>query len=584
MNRIYEARIVSGLIFITATIILVGWIAINENARMEEFTERSTGRAVENGARIFEANCSSCHGVDGRGLAGVAPALNNPMLFGYNYLADLDSELAAVNAQLEAETDADARAGLQGRVAELEAERTARIETILYDWSDVVGTGDAAACADRDQNVNPALGYSEAQLCEVGTLGVQLNALDTQIEELEGIESADDLSIHISRREAEELAPLMQERDDLQTKFDASQAAENPGPELTAEEQERLAAVQEEIALLEADLKPYSDAQNQRQGINDRIARFQAVMDAHNQVVAAREQLAEAESALAALGEAPEDGADPNASERETLTASADEASTLLDSAEGARADAYQALLDNNEILFYNPNSTDSDGALTPANYNRLAQVSWTGTLYDFIEGTITSGRPTSASYWPNPMAAWSQTAGGPLRGDQVRNLTEFILNWNREFTVEDLRAVRQFARIPGETATGGDVFEDTVGTNAENILAELTAGRDAGEIAGDPAAGQTLFTELGCAGCHGQVNGAGPAVVGLWTRAQTNQDDRLTQTGFTDNPEGYLVHSIVNPHDFLVPGFGAVMPNNFGGRLTLEDLNNILAYLETQE
>jgi hypothetical protein len=35
-----ENRILIGLAAITATIILVGWIAINENARMEEFTEQ----------------------------------------------------------------------------------------------------------------------------------------------------------------------------------------------------------------------------------------------------------------------------------------------------------------------------------------------------------------------------------------------------------------------------------------------------------------------------------------------------------------------------------------------------------------
>ena len=39
-----EMRILIGVASITAMIILLGWIAIKENARMEEFTERSLGR------------------------------------------------------------------------------------------------------------------------------------------------------------------------------------------------------------------------------------------------------------------------------------------------------------------------------------------------------------------------------------------------------------------------------------------------------------------------------------------------------------------------------------------------------------
>ena len=39
------------------------------------------GRSVENGALLFEANCIGCHGVQGQGIPGVAPALNSEAFF-----------------------------------------------------------------------------------------------------------------------------------------------------------------------------------------------------------------------------------------------------------------------------------------------------------------------------------------------------------------------------------------------------------------------------------------------------------------------------------------------------------------------
>src|SRR5262249_44993934 len=51
----------------------------------------------------------------------------------------------------------------------------------------------------------------------------------------------------------------------------------------------------------------------------------------------------------------------------------------------------------------------------------RLAELKWGGTLQNYIESTVTSGRPVSALYFPQPMPAWGQMAGGPLRPDEVQ-------------------------------------------------------------------------------------------------------------------------------------------------------------------
>jgi mono/diheme cytochrome c family protein len=76
-----QNKIVVGIASFVGTMLLVGWIIINEPARMEVFTQQWEGRSIERGAELYLNNCYSCHAEDGLGLAGYAPALKNPMLF-----------------------------------------------------------------------------------------------------------------------------------------------------------------------------------------------------------------------------------------------------------------------------------------------------------------------------------------------------------------------------------------------------------------------------------------------------------------------------------------------------------------------
>ncbi|GAB1421719.1 hypothetical protein MASR2M15_19010 [Anaerolineales bacterium] len=96
-----EGRILLGITAFLASMILLGWIAINEESRMASFTRMFTGRSIERGAEAFANNCSTCHGTDGRGIAGRAPALDSPHLFGFDpfapILATIDEQNAAIN-------------------------------------------------------------------------------------------------------------------------------------------------------------------------------------------------------------------------------------------------------------------------------------------------------------------------------------------------------------------------------------------------------------------------------------------------------------------------------------------------------
>jgi len=83
-----KGQIALGMLAFLALIGVLVVVAIGEPGRMAEVTQAFEARQVETGASLFEANCRPCHGPQGRGIEGVAPALNAPDLFdGYRLAA-----------------------------------------------------------------------------------------------------------------------------------------------------------------------------------------------------------------------------------------------------------------------------------------------------------------------------------------------------------------------------------------------------------------------------------------------------------------------------------------------------------------
>ncbi|MDX2161885.1 MAG: c-type cytochrome [bacterium] len=354
-----EHRILVGTVAFLATIAIIGWIAINEPGRMAAFERQFSGRSIERGAALFANNCSTCHGVDGLGVVGRAPALNSPYLFGHDFFAEINREQQALEAELGAEGTTEARVTeIQARLTELQTQRA--------------------------------------------TLTQQLQA------------------------------------------------------------------------------------------------------------------------------------------------------------------------------------AVDAPGDYDPAAPDRLVNLGWGGGLYNFVFTTLVHGRPTSSSYWPQPMAAWAQTAGGPLRNDQLQDLTNYILNWDKgdDWTTEDALAVRQHPIRPVDASTVVASDIETVGRDVPAIVAELA------NYTGDVQNGMALYNgALACAGCH--MNAAvAPLTEGTWTRAETERlaDPAVQALGITD-PLSYVVHSIVLPNEYISPGYPAgVMPQNFGDRLTYQDMADLVAYLQSQD
>ncbi len=391
-----ENRVLVGITIFLATMVLVGWVAINEPGRMASFQQQHLARSIEKGAELFANNCATCHGPAGLG-SGRAPGLNNPQLFGVNFLASVDGEIA-------------------------------RLE----------------------------------------------DAIDT----LAAAEDTSDLS------------------------------------------NDQLDVLEDQLAVITAEF-----------------------------------------------------GEDPHAA-----------ATAALEAAQAER----QALIGQMQVAV--------DRGYDPEDPDRLGTLGWSGTLDSFVLTSLVSGRPVSTSYWPGPMPAWSLTAGGPMRQDQLEDLTNYIMNWggDRQWTIGDLLAVEQFAKIPVE---GGGLVEGSVAPDVANLqLTDIEANRAMidetidtvmaamPEMIGDPNNGQTLYNgALACAACHNNAAVA-PPTEGTYTRVLETRLQDPALAGYT--AEHYLIESILVPNAYIAPpSYPAnAMPQDFGQRLTAQDLLDLVAYIESQD
>ncbi len=177
----------------------------------------------------------------------------------------------------------------------------------------------------------------------------------------------------------------------------------------------------------------------------------------------------------------------------------------------------------------------------------RLQEVGYPGSLADYVRATVSGGRliSTRPDQFAGSMPPWSEDFGGPLRPDQIRNLTDFILNF------------------------------------------EATAGQEMGlptptPVADDPVArGKAIVLgKGGCVGCH-KIEGTiaqgtlGPDLTHVATAAETREPGVAVAD--------YLMTSLVNPSAFVVAGYpDNIMPKTFSQTLTPAELDDVVAYLST--
>jgi mono/diheme cytochrome c family protein len=162
-------------------------------------------------------------------------------------------------------------------------------------------------------------------------------------------------------------------------------------------------------------------------------------------------------------------------------------------------------------------------------------------------------------------MPTWSSRYGGPLRDDQVEDVTDFVLNWEAD-------AVTQTAETdpwqPFENAPMTDIF---TGAAVETAPAAEATG---------PLPPQELFVSMGCAGCHNidqpqTDSNKGPIAPNLGNFYE------IAGTKVAGEDAVTFTHtSIVNPNAYTEPGYNPVMPANFADRMSPEEIDSLVAWI----
>lgn len=163
----------------------------------------------------------------------------------------------------------------------------------------------------------------------------------------------------------------------------------------------------------------------------------------------------------------------------------------------------------------------------------RLTELGYQGSLESYVKLTVAGGRPAQSTSgpWAENMPTWSVDYGGPLRNDQVDSVVTFVMSWAESAP----EAGAEPTPIPGDTPE---------------------------------ERGENLFQAMGCIGCHiveGEGGGVGPELTNI----------------YAEKGEDYVRQSILIPNVVIAEGYPEnVMPQNFGERLSDENLNDLIAYL----
>jgi cytochrome c2 len=185
----------------------------------------------------------------------------------------------------------------------------------------------------------------------------------------------------------------------------------------------------------------------------------------------------------------------------------------------------------------------------------RMTQLGWDGSKYDFIFQTVSAGRPGTQ------MPTWAEAFGGPMEQYQINQLTAFILNWGQD---------------PGLCGDGSPIVEEVEWPETFEDLPE-----------GDAANGEAQYSAYACTACHGDPatpgsNAVGPHLGNIGNDAATRVDG--------ESAEQYIYDSILNPDKFIAPDCpnapctepSLMTSSDFGGRMSPQDMADLIAYYMT--
>jgi len=246
----------------------------------------------------------------------------------------------------------------------------------------------------------------------------------------------------------------------------------------------------------------------------------------------------------------------------------------------------------------------------------RMKDVGWAGSLHDYIALTVAAGRPSKAkSQWAQIMPTWSSSFGGPMRADQVEQVTQFVLNWQEDAMQQswgnpvitgttgltgttgvtvtavvtppaNLDPFQPFQDGPSKAPAGtithtvGTLGAAAVGTAAALSSTIATTATQPTAAAG-PRPPQQLYVAMACSGCHKIDQGQTPENQGAPGPNQGN----LYKTAATRVPgqdaETYVYNSITNPSAFVVPNYpDGVMPKDFKTKMSEAEIRSLVKWL----
>lgn len=213
----------------------------------------------------------------------------------------------------------------------------------------------------------------------------------------------------------------------------------------------------------------------------------------------------------------------------------------------------------------YDASSGEPIGCIgLPLNYNallcgdvslRMEAMNWEGSKEAFIQSTLASGRPGTE------MPTWAENFGGPMRADQIENISNYLLAYETEELCSEPAFVYE--------------WQDTY----EEYSAEFPDG--------DAARGEELFLTYGCTGCHGNLEDEASAAVGPWLGEIADVGETRVE-GLT--AEEYVYESILDSSAFISPecptgpcaGPPSTMPDNFPLRMSEnpQDLQDLMTFI----
>lgn len=217
----------------------------------------------------------------------------------------------------------------------------------------------------------------------------------------------------------------------------------------------------------------------------------------------------------------------------------------------------------------------------------RMADVGWQGTIYDYVELTVAAGRPSKiGTQWAQIMPTWGSEYGGPFRGDQVQEVTAYVVNWREN----------ALAQSPEEDPFQPflDINKPVEHQNIETLIAiengdplpEVSEPDETGD-SGMPRAPEDLWLSLGCSGCHNLEEDQTPDNRGPVGPHQGNLAERAADRVEGQSAEEYVYNSIVNPNAHIVEGYQAnIMPANLAEKMSEEEIDALVEWLlaETSE